>query len=146
MSWQDHGKYPNSAAALAYRHGQLSGALSTFHGTRIKVVRTHARDKKVPATVGAPAEEASAGEQAAEPTPTQPLETSTATGPSTEGPTDGPTVVDPSDRHADGTETVKDTSTGDQGENPGMQATPNPQADTTENQASEGAEPRDSNE
>ena len=47
MSWQDHGKYPNSAAALAYRHGQLSGALSTFHGTRIKVVRTHARDKKV---------------------------------------------------------------------------------------------------
>ena len=41
---------------------------------------------------------------------------------------------------------AKDTSTGDQGENPGMQATPNPQADTTENQASEGAEPRDSNE
>ena len=102
--------------------------------------------KKVPATVGAPAEEASAGEQAAEPTPRQPLETSTATGPSTEGPTDGPTVVDPSDRHADDTETVKDTSTGDQGENPGMQATPNPQAHTTENQASEGTEPRDSNE
>ena len=43
------------------------------------------------------------------------------------GPPDGPTVVDPSDRHADDTEKVKDTSTGDQGENLGMQATPNPE-------------------
>jgi hypothetical protein len=50
-------------------------------------------------------------------------------------------VVDPSDRHAEDTETVRDTSTGDQGENRGMQATPNP-----ESQGEEGAEPRDSNE
>jgi hypothetical protein len=96
----------------------------------------------VGATVGAPADEASETE-----TPAQPLETSTATGPSTEGPTDGPTVVDPSDRHADDTEKVRDTSSGDQGEavslgeNPGMQATPNPEA-----QPVEGTEPRDSNE
>src|SRR4051812_13548854 len=92
--------------------------------------------KKVPATVGAPADEAGS-EQA----PAQPLETSTSTGPSTEGSTDGPTVVDPSDRHAEDTEKVKDTSTGDQGENPGVQATPNP-----ENSSAEGTEPADSNE
>ena len=92
--------------------------------------------KKIPATVGAPAEEASASEA-----PPQPLETSTSTGPSTGGETEGPTVVDPSDRHTEDTEKVKDTSTGDQGENLGMQATPNP-----ESQAAEGTEPRDSNE
>ena len=92
---------------------------------------------KVPATVGAPSDAAEAGT----PTPPQPLESSTSTGPSTSGPTDGPTVVDPSDRHADDTEKVTDTSTGDQGENPGMQATPNPEA-----QDPEGSEPRDSNE
>ncbi|HMC69439.1 MAG TPA: (Fe-S)-binding protein, partial [Mycobacteriales bacterium] len=96
--------------------------------------------KKVPATVGAPSDAGSASEA-----PPQPLEQSTSTGPTTEGPTDGPTVVDPSDRHADDSEKVNDTSTGDQGENRGMQATPNPQAGT-ESQSSEGAEPRDSNE
>ena len=59
--------------------------------------------KKIPATVGAPAEESSAAEA-----PPQPLETSTSTGPSTEGESDGPTVVDPSDRHAEDTEKVKE--------------------------------------
>ena len=54
--------------------------------------------------------------------------------------TDRPSSTPP-DRHADDTEKVKDTSTGDQGENLGMQATPNP-----ENQPAEGTEPRDSNE
>jgi Fe-S oxidoreductase/TM2 domain-containing membrane protein YozV len=93
--------------------------------------------RKIPATVGAPSA-AAEGESEA---PAQPLETSTPTGPSTDGPTDGPTVVDPSNRHADDSEKVRDTSTGDQGENLGMQATPNPEA-----QASEGTEPRDSNE
>jgi Fe-S oxidoreductase len=104
--------------------------------------------RKVPATVGAPAEEAAESTStetgaptSGSPTPAQPLEESTGTGPSTEGPSDGPTVVDPSDRHADDTEKVKDTSTGDQGDNPGMQATPSPEA-----QDSEGSEPRDSNE
>src|SRR3954452_10440502 len=47
VSWHDHAEYPNSTAALAYSHEQLSKALSTFHGTRIKVVRWTARDKKV---------------------------------------------------------------------------------------------------
>jgi hypothetical protein len=77
--------------------------------------------------VGAPAEEAAEGTTSdtgapttGSPTPAQPLEESTGTGPSTSGPTDGPTVVDPSNRHADDTEKVRDTS--------------------------EGSEPRDSNE
>jgi hypothetical protein len=98
--------------------------------------------RKVPAAVGAPTSGST--------TPAQPLEESTGTGPSTEGPSDGPTVVDPSDRHADDSEKVRDTSTGDQGENLGMQATPNPvSADPTDEsqpQDSEGSEPRDSNE
>jgi len=47
---------------------------------------------------------------------------------------------------------VRDTSTGDQGDNPGMQATPTPETpsagsgDATPAQSSEGSEPRDSNE
>jgi Fe-S oxidoreductase/nitrate reductase gamma subunit len=61
--------------------------------------------RKVPATVGAPSEEA--GEAAEESTtPPQPLETSTGTGPTTSGPTEGPEAVDPSDRHPGDTETV----------------------------------------
>jgi Fe-S oxidoreductase/nitrate reductase gamma subunit len=93
--------------------------------------------RKMPATVGAPNATAEGESEA----PRQPLEESTGTGPATPGPVDGPTVVDPSNRHPEDTEKVVDTSTGDQGENLGMQATPNP-----ENQAEEGAEPRDSNE
>jgi Fe-S oxidoreductase len=93
--------------------------------------------RKIPATVGAPSD-AGGGDDA---TARQPLETATSTGPATAGPVDGPTVVDPSDRHTDDTEKVRDTSTGDQGENLGMQATPNPEAQPTE-----GSEPRDSNE
>jgi hypothetical protein len=46
-------------------------------------------------------------------------------------------VVDPSGRVPGDTETVRDTSTGDQGENLGMQATPNP-----EDQPAEGTTPR----
>ncbi len=83
------------------------------------------------------------------PAPEQPLEASTGTGPSTGGPAAGPTVVDPSDRHAEASETVKDASTGDQGDNPGMQATPSPapdQARPDQAAPSEGEEPRDSTE
>lgn len=47
MSWRDHAKHPNGPAALAYRHAQLSSAASSFKGSRITVVRTFARDKKV---------------------------------------------------------------------------------------------------
>lgn len=47
MSWHDHAEYPNSSAALAYRHKQLSSGLAKFQGTRISVVRALARDKKV---------------------------------------------------------------------------------------------------
>jgi Fe-S oxidoreductase len=98
--------------------------------------------RKLPATVGAPSD---AGESADGTAPTaapaQPLEASTDTGPTTEGEVTGPTVVDPSDRHADDTEKVRDTSTGDQGENTGMQATPSPEA-----QPAEGTETPDSNE
>jgi hypothetical protein len=57
--------------------------------------------RKVPATVGAPSEEATEST-----TPPQPLETSTSTGPTTSGPTEGPAAVDPSDRHPGDTETV----------------------------------------
>jgi len=102
--------------------------------------------RKVPATVGAPSEAAESGGD----TPAQPLEQSTSTGPTTGGATDGPTVVDPSNRHADDTEKVRDTSTGDQGDNLGMQATPSPAAaepaNETQSQPTEGSEPRDSNE
>jgi hypothetical protein len=96
--------------------------------------------RKVPATVGASAQESSKTSDTSQ-SPAQPLETSTATGPSTEGQAEGPTVVDPSDRNAEDTEKVRDTSTGDQGDNLGMQATPTP-AD----EGSEGNEPPDSNE
>jgi hypothetical protein len=84
--------------------------------------------RKVPATVGAAA-------------PAQPLEESTDTGPTTGGEVVGATVVDPSNRHADDTEKVRDTSVGDQGDNTGMQVTPSPEAQPTE-----GTEPHDSNE
>ena len=47
MSWRDHAKYPNSAAARAYRHEQLRRAATPFHGSRISVVRSIAQDKKV---------------------------------------------------------------------------------------------------
>jgi Fe-S oxidoreductase len=77
--------------------------------------------RKVPATVGAPADEAAAE------TPTQPLEQSTSTGPTTAGPVDGPTAVDPSDRHPGDTETVVDTTTGDLGDDRSVQATPTPE-------------------
>src|SRR5437588_7090919 len=49
--------------------------------------------KKVPATVGAPADEASASEAQPSQAEPQPLEQSTSTGPTTAGPTDGPAVV-----------------------------------------------------
>jgi Fe-S oxidoreductase len=61
--------------------------------------------RKVPATVGAPAEESTAAETGGDssgaptsgsPAPEQPLEKSTHTGPTTSGPTEGPTEVDPS--------------------------------------------------
>jgi len=91
--------------------------------------------RKIPATVGATV--GAAGEE----TTDRALEASTSTGPSTSGPASGPTVVDPSGNRPEETETVRDTSTGDQGENPGMQATPNPEA-----QPEEGSEPPDSNE
>ncbi|HEU5034611.1 MAG TPA: (Fe-S)-binding protein [Mycobacteriales bacterium] len=111
--------------------------------------------RKVPAMAGAPAEAAAdtAADRAADTGPSTPpsgggahgdepaLEGSTGTGPTTEGAVDGPTVVDPSNRHPEDEEKVRDTSTGDQGENLGMQATPNPEA-----QATEGTQPRDSNE
>ena len=84
--------------------------------------------RKVPATVGAPSEAAESGAESgadsSAPAPAQPLEQSTSTGPTTSGATDGPAVVDPSDRDADDTEKVRDTST----------------------QSTEGSEPRDSNE
>jgi Fe-S oxidoreductase len=95
--------------------------------------------RKVPATVGAPAAEESAESEA--PAPAQPLEESTGTGPTTSGPVDGPTAVDPSDRHADDTEKVVDTSTGDLADDTAVQVTPDPAA-----QPEEGTEPRDSNE
>jgi len=60
--------------------------------------------RKVPATVGAPSA-ASDGESEA---PAQPLEESTSTGPTTSGPTEGPSVVDPSNRHAEDTEKIRD--------------------------------------
>ncbi|MDQ1748251.1 MAG: hypothetical protein QOD07_2514 [Frankiaceae bacterium] len=72
--------------------------------------------RKVPATVGAPA-------------PEQPLEASTGTGPTTAGPVEGPTAVDPSDRHADDTETVVDTSTGDLADDKNLDVTPTPTGD-----------------
>jgi len=98
--------------------------------------------RKVPATVGASAAEegarkAAAGEQSA---PAQPLEESTDTGPTTSGPVDGPTAVDPSDRHADDTEKVVDTTTGDLSEDTSVQTTPEPAV-----QPEDGTEPRDSN-
>jgi Fe-S oxidoreductase len=99
--------------------------------------------RKVPAMAGAaPAEAKSPGDEPA-------LEASTATGPTTDGPTEGPTVVDPSDRHAEDDEKVVDTSTGDQSENLGMQATPTPEnqsADGSAGEPTDNAEPRDSTE
>ena len=47
MSWRDHAKIPNGPNALTYRHAQLSKAASSFKGSRITVVRSFARDKKV---------------------------------------------------------------------------------------------------
>jgi hypothetical protein len=87
-----------------------------------------------------------ADEQTSSAAPPQPLEESTGTGPTTAGPTDGPTAVDPSDRHPGSTETVVDTSTGDQGDNLSMQATPNPEPAQDGTGTAEEAEPRDSNE
>jgi Fe-S oxidoreductase len=85
----------------------------------------------VGAAVGAPGEK----------TTDTALEESTSTGPTTSGPVSGPTAVDPSGHRPEDTETLRDTSTGDQGENLATQATPNPEAQPTE-----GSEPRDSNE
>jgi SAM-dependent methyltransferase len=47
VSWRDHAKHPNGPNALAYRHSQLSTTASSFKGSRITVVRSFARDKKV---------------------------------------------------------------------------------------------------
>jgi Fe-S oxidoreductase/nitrate reductase gamma subunit len=77
--------------------------------------------RKVPATVGA----ATSGSAA----PEQPLEESTSTGPTTSGPVEGPTAVDPSDRHADDTETVVDTSTGDLADDKNLDVTPTPEGE-----------------
>jgi 2-polyprenyl-3-methyl-5-hydroxy-6-metoxy-1,4-benzoquinol methylase len=47
MPWREHADHPNAAGALKYRHQQLKRAATKFEGSRISVVCSFARNKKV---------------------------------------------------------------------------------------------------